>query len=498
MNTYANRVTVFIRADGNAQIGYGHLMRAMAFATHATALTDVVLIIRNPDVYAFEACDKYSLKYIDVSDVALENEADYIAELIRSGSILFIDGYQFDENYLRNVSSKGAYLICMDDHHDKFFPSGCVINIAELEDPKNIKRSVGTKLVYGLNYALIRPEFEPLEIPRKSAAFICFGGGAETESLIKKSVAALINSGCVFETIKIVVNTQLKTDLGQWLHIHFPYQKMELFSQIGPEEMNHLMNTAQLGICSTSTVALECRTSGLPIIAGFYVENQKGFYRSLIKNEEITGAGDLHLISESELSKLIQNLVVSENHAKKELGILSPTKISYHYKRLLESCFTELDFHLRKANEMDMITYLNWANDPDVRNSAINSNPILEENHRPWFESRLRSETTHMFVGMWQSNEVGQIRFDLIEGCWEISYSVVKIHQNKGFGELLIRKGMATLKELHPEPITITGVVKPDNISSLRVFRKLYFDEGSTLVERNGIRLVFFSYRLGI
>ena len=147
---------------------------------------------------------------------------------------------------------------------------------------------------------------------------------------------------------------------------------------------------------------------------------------------------------------------------------------------------------------MDMITYLNWANDPDVRNSAINSNPILEENHRPWFESRLRSETTHMFVGMCQSNEVGQIRFDLIEGCWEISYSVVKDHQNKGFGELLIRKGMATLKEHHPEPITITGVVKPDNISSLRVFRKLYFDEGSTLVERNGIRLVFFSYRLGI
>ena len=498
MNTFANRVIVFIRADGNAQIGYGHLMRAMAFATHATALTDVVLIIRNPDVYAFEACDKYSLEYIDVSDVAMENEADYIAELIRSRSILFIDGYQFDENYLRRVGSKGAYLICMDDHHDRFFPSGCIINIAELEDPEKIKRSVGTKLVYGLNYALIRPEFVPLEIPRKSAAFICFGGGAETESLIKKSVAALINSGCVFETIQIVVNTQLKTDLNQWLHIHFPSQKTELFSQIGPEEMNQLMNASQLGICSTSTVALECRTSGLPIIAGFYVENQKGFYRSLIKNEEIIGAGDLHLITETELSKLIQQLVVSEKTAKKELGALSPTQISYHYKRLLESCFTELDFHLRKANEMDMITYLNWANDPDVRNNAINSNPIPEENHRPWFESRLRSETTRMFVGMWQNNEVGQIRFDLIEGCWEISYSVVKDHQNKGFGELLIRKGMATLKEIHPEPITITGVVKPDNISSLRVFRKLYFDEGSTLFERNGIQLVFFSYRLGI
>jgi RimJ/RimL family protein N-acetyltransferase len=147
---------------------------------------------------------------------------------------------------------------------------------------------------------------------------------------------------------------------------------------------------------------------------------------------------------------------------------------------------------------MDMITYLNWANDPDVRNNAINSNPIPEENHRRWFESRLESETTLMFVGMWQNNEVGQIRFDMIEGCWEISYSVVKVHQNKGFGELLIRRGMETLKQLKPEPITITGVVKPDNISSLKVFRKLYFDETSELVERNEVQLVFFSYRLGI
>jgi hypothetical protein len=54
------------------------------------------------------------LKCVDISDVALENEADYIAELIPSRSILFVDGYQFDENYLRGVSSKGAFLICME------------------------------------------------------------------------------------------------------------------------------------------------------------------------------------------------------------------------------------------------------------------------------------------------------------------------------------------------------------------------------------------------
>jgi hypothetical protein len=41
----------------------------------------------------------------------------------------------------------GTYLIYMDDHHDRFFPSGCVINVAELEHPDRIKRGIGSKLV---------------------------------------------------------------------------------------------------------------------------------------------------------------------------------------------------------------------------------------------------------------------------------------------------------------------------------------------------------------
>ena len=496
MSPLATSEKIYIRADGNAKIGYGHLMRSLAFATHAKSLTDVVLFIRHPDEFAINACESYKIQCVDISDVPLEKEALFLAETIPSKSVLFIDGYQFDEAYLRQISSNGAYLMCMDDHHDRYFPSGCIINIAELKDPSKVKRNIGTKLVYGLSYALIRPEFEPFHQSRNSTVFICFGGGNETEDIIKKTINAIIESACTIETIQVVVNKQLQADLQLWREEHYPQKEVEVLSQLGPVEMNQLMNNACLGISSSSTVALECRASGLPLIAGYFVDNQMGMYDSLLSTNEITGAGNLKTISEKELAQLIQTkLTTLAEH--QENSVLQPKNIRSNYQRLIQACSIERDFTLRKAEEKDVMLYLNWANEPEVRRNAINSQPIVEENHRKWFSSRLASKSTILLVGMWQQEEVGQVRFDEHDGAWEIDYSVSPAFQRKGFGELLIRKGMEYLKQTTPQAECVIGMVKPENSSSIRVFQKLHFIEAEALVKRDGVELHSFSFPLG-
>ena len=44
---------------------------------------------------------------------------------------------------------------------------------------------------------------------------------------------------------------------------------------------------------------------------------------------------------------------------------------------------------IRLANEDDLLTYFEWANDKDVRANAINQDPILLEIHTKWFLSRI-------------------------------------------------------------------------------------------------------------
>jgi hypothetical protein len=53
-----------------------------------------------------------------------------------------------------------------------------------------------------------------------------------------------------------------------------------------------------------------------------------------------------------------------------------------------------------------------WANDDDVRNNAINTHKIKWNDHINWFNKKLQSPDTFMFIGFLQDEPVGQIRFD--------------------------------------------------------------------------------------
>ncbi len=486
---------MFIRADGNSSIGFGHLMRALAFANHAKAILKVRLLIRNPDKIAQDACAHYGIQLQDISNIALDDEATYIGLLAGRGSVVFLDGYTFNSLYQQQVKESGCFLVCMDDHHDRVFWADCVINVAELEDPAKVFRKVATRLVYGLKYALIRPEFSiNLEtITKKDQVFVCFGGGAETLPLIEKTLKALSLSNLEFEQILVVLNEMLIPQVNDLHTSKFSELPLELLSNLSSNNMASLISNSRIGICSSSTVSLECRALGLPILSGYFVANQKGIYNSLIKNHEIPALGNLQEVSSAFLADSIIKLWNNcQDYAK---SVLHPDQIQKQYQRLIQSWLVEMEFSIRKATANDVELYLDWANQPDVRLNAINSDPIIPENHRKWFASRVQSETTKLFVGEWNGISVGQIRFDLHNEAWEIDYSVDTNHRNMGIGELLIRKGMQELFLEIGENLLVVGLVKFNNLPSAEVFRKMHFSENQTET-RSGIELSSFSYRL--
>lgn len=486
---------IFIRADGNAAIGFGHLMRALAFATHAQHITSVRLIIRNADRIAQDACKFYGIDLFDISHIHEEDEAAFVGKMAGADHIVFLDGYQFSEAYQRAVKQSGCFLVCMDDHHDRLFVADCVINVSEIEDPILVSRNPNTRLVYGLKYALIRPEFSiNTENPiRLNQAFVCFGGGVETLSLIEKTLHALLISNLEFQQVLIVLNEKLVPEVRQLHKSKFPQLPLELLSNLSAIEIAHFMRQAQVGICSSSTVSLEARAVNLPIVTGYFVENQKGIYNSLLKNNEIPALGNLQDISADFLSdKIVQ--VVNKTLPNSE-SVLNSNKIAYNYNRLIRSWFVELQFSMRKAVNDDIELYFEWASNEEVRQNAVSSDPIIFENHQRWFSSRINSQTTKLYVGSWNCFPVGQVRFDLHDNLWEIDYSVDPKYRNLGFGELLIRQGMAELLAETRTDLTIVGMVKHQNIPSAEVFKKNHFTEDNVEF-RNGVELRSFKYRL--
>lgn len=115
----------------------------------------------------------------------------------------------------------------------------------------------------------------------------------------------------------------------------------------------------------------------------------------------------------------------------------------------------------------------NWANDLDVRKNAFNSNPIEWADHVKWFEKKLASQSTKLYILKKNEDLIGQIRFDLNEHHnWLIDYSIDKNFRGQGLGKLIIQLGIEKIKAYSHD---IIAEVKVDNIASIQVFSALGF-----------------------
>lgn len=134
-------------------------------------------------------------------------------------------------------------------------------------------------------------------------------------------------------------------------------------------------------------------------------------------------------------------------------------------------------YKIRKASIKDAELYYDWVNDDQVRCNSVNSSEILMNDHLKWFNSKLKSSLSYLFVLEFKNKPLGQIRFDKIEGgAYWIDYSIDKNYRGKKIGIILVEKGIRELKKYDAECI-IYALVKDKNISSCKIFEKLNFQK---------------------
>ena len=107
------------RADGNGDIGYGHISRLQAFANFIKSKYDFFLT-------GFKTNKKILNQNFNIIELPTNlNLCEEIA-WIRSrfnptNHIIITDGYQFDSNYQKNIKKLGYKLICIDDMMRKLY-----------------------------------------------------------------------------------------------------------------------------------------------------------------------------------------------------------------------------------------------------------------------------------------------------------------------------------------------------------------------------------------
>lgn len=167
---------LIFRADGNAQIGLGHVMRCLALADMLGDAFECrfAIVQPGPEVRALIESKNRTLVPL------LTNDVGELLPILSADDIAILDGYGFDASYQRTVRETARRLVFIDDLIAGRQVADVIINHAGGIGQTDYDAEAYTEFCLGPHYALLRPEFlRPQSVgasPGNGPVFVSLGG----------------------------------------------------------------------------------------------------------------------------------------------------------------------------------------------------------------------------------------------------------------------------------------------------------------------------------
>ena len=292
---------IFFRADGNFEIGLGHITRCLSLARILDPFFTSHFIVQETSRAAAEEIKRFCSEITFIkNDPGLYEEYKFFPPCSK-GDIFVTDGYLFDTTYQTNIRSLGVKLVCIDDIHSFHFVADAVINQADSVTDGQYSAEPYTKLCLGFSYAMLRPPFynhsrQANNLP--GDIFICFGGSDPCNITLKvlNSVAGLND----VTSVQVVIGREFRDK--ETIEKHpLLNDRVFLRQDIDAETMAAIMKKCQIAICPSSGISVEAMAMHMYILTGKTAENQDAIYSGLLKYPNVSGIGDFAKLEETEL-----------------------------------------------------------------------------------------------------------------------------------------------------------------------------------------------------
>lgn len=460
---------IVIRVDALEDMGLGHLIRCIALADMVKEHFDCTFVIRVDSLPASTLIETAGHSYLTIPIISnIAEEALWMNNRILTGNeIVLLDGYQFTEEYQDIIKYKAGKLVYVDDLYAHRFRADVVINHAGNARMDKYHTSFYTRLCLGTDFALLRSPFlEAAKLKRSlgkiTAAFICMGG-MDTANQIIPVIKNLGNRLPDLKECTIVTSKQYAHKVPLEKIISNSEIKLVHLQNLSASALVEVMQKSQIGICTPSGVAYEYASVGGGLFLIQTADNQKGIMDFLLEKN----AADLFI-------NLNQSYKI-ENHLKNQRSLFDG-RANERYLSIFQQLEKEIALEFRLANTADLMTYFHWANDRVVRENALQTSAILLNDHAPWFNKKLNDPSAHMLLFEYEGITIGQVRFDIVDRVATIGYSVDENWRGKGFGTIMLKKALVYLSLIDEADIA-EGLVKMQNESSSRIFRRLNFKQ---------------------
>lgn len=459
---------IILRADGNAEIGLGHVSRCLALAEALPEDFHTILAIQQPDAYILPMLKSSVAEVIQLGRTR-PSSAEYSLELdpyLSGDEIVVLDGYTFTRDYEQRMKDKVRAVVSIDDIPNRHFVADAVINFSGGVNVTDYSKEFYTQLFLGLDFLFLRSPFLRVPQERKKMndrLFLNMGG-----TDFNNHTARILNEISGFQgKIEIVIG-------DGYAHAHEleamakGNKKVEILRGLGAEEMFACMKRCAYAIVPPSTVSLEFLSTGGIVFLYQTAANQA------VQGKYLMEAGLAFDYSNFWPMVSAGFEPVIDRTAKLQEKLFDGSSLN-RIRKVFGQIGLSSRVRLRRATADDMSRCYQWANDPEVRKYSYAENRIAREEHVRWFHRKLTDPNCYYFVAENEEFPVGQMRFDLLEdGAFQISYSLDENWRGKGLGYYLLVKGVKELN-LSTAAKRIIGYVREINIPSIRAFQKAGF-----------------------
>ena len=485
---YSNQIV--FRADADTRMGTGHLMRCLALAQawqdvggHVTFLTasDSLILkdrLQSEDmaVTSLSACPG------SVDDA---RQTTALAKKIHASWIV-LDGYQFGSTYQKILKDSGRSLLFIDDFsHAGHYYADIVLNQGISAVPTLYPNKEGyTQLLLGPCYALLRREFLSYqnwkrEHPDTAKKILVTMGGSDPDNATGKVIRAIQYLEQDPEVVVVVGSNNPH------------YQKLKAMVDNSPvpirllqnvTDMPALMAWADTAVSAGGSTCLEMAYMGLPNVILVLAKNQQANAESFNAAGISVNLGWHDEIDAPALTKGL-NILISDQKLR--------TKMSAKARKLVDGTGTNHilssidqrtrhlqpteDISVRRACIQDGELLWKWANNHSVRANAFHADTIPRKEHIRWYQNKLNSADTLIWILEFDKEPVAQIRYDRVNpDTAEIDFSVAAGCRGIGLGtKALVLTSDISGKELGVK--RIKGIVFVSNKASGCAFTKAGF-----------------------
>ena len=459
---------ILFRADGNQSIGLGHLYRLFAVMEMLKNDYDFFLVTKSSSTVSVIP-ETYNVRLIP-DEIDISAEPSWLkSNFDASEYIIVADGYQFDSKYQKKLKNNKYQLVYIDDLVQDHIFADIVINHAPLVKVEDYLAENYTKFGLGTKYALLRPSF--LQSTRNSrsintldSAFVCFGG-ADMLNVSFKTTKALLNTPFT-KTIHVVLGQAYRNDEimslekeGKTIHIH---------RNLSETELVRVMTSCNVAIVPTSTIFYELCCIKMPILGGYFVDNQKQIYAAMAKKKVILEGGDFSKHTTEDFLELIKDKLSAvdiEKYIEKQ-GAIFDGKSG---KRIL-GLINTLNVTFRAADKSDLQRTFEWASDEMVRKNSYHSEPITIKKHTNWFLNKIVNENTLFLIVLVNNRPAGIVRYENDSTEAVVGILIGKEYRGQNLASHILSKSAPIYFEKFEKPIL--AFIKKQNIASIKSFEK--------------------------